>query len=477
MKKLRKLISALSEKDVTAIKGSFYRPSDKMALLFEMILNNEKDADIREKLLLGTNAFTTLGSRLKTKIQNHLIELSDSPREDIINKLITIDTVVFNSDRTIALATLRKMERELIRYDLSHELTIVYRNLKKLHINKPEYLHYSKLYNRHVAYSLALEKAEDLLGRYFIEFGYFFVMGDAQRLIALKAIYEELQNVCGLYKSHRMALYLAMLEIMHRLYVDDAPIEKKQGLPIEDIFIQIESVFKRYPGDLVYENLKSLVQILRFEYYFKYLIYDKAIQILGQFLEDIPHAILHYENYGFPVKVLHNLLLLRQNEGVQSAKLLHYTFPEDIDLDGVSTPAKVIIQVYRTIDHFNNNRLDQASKSLYALTNDVSFKEYGPLLAEIKCINAIIKFYQGDYVLFRQNLVSIQRLIRKNQNSSPEHVIVFVKLLTILNSKSKRNQEHKIDMQLRKLNKIKASGYKPVLCLNYTKEELLRRIN
>ena len=46
MKKLRKLISALSEDDITAIKESFYRPSDKTALMFEMILNEEKDIKI-----------------------------------------------------------------------------------------------------------------------------------------------------------------------------------------------------------------------------------------------------------------------------------------------------------------------------------------------------------------------------------------------------------------------------------------------
>ena len=477
MKKLRKLISALSEDDITAIKESFYRPSDKMALMFEMILNEEKDDVIRTKLSLGMNAFTTLASRLKAKIQNHLIELSDSPREDIINKLIAIDKIVFNSDRTIVLATLRKMERELIRYDLSHELTIVYRNLKKLHINKPEYLHYSKLYNRHVAYSLALEKAEDLTGRYFVQFGYFFVMGDAQKLLALKAIYEELQNVCGLYKSHRMAFYLSILEIMHRLYVEDALSEKNQSLPIEDVFNQIETVFKRYPDDLMYENLGGLIQILRFEYYFKYSIYDKAIQILEYLLKDIPHAIQHFENYGFPVKILYSLLLLRQNKGVQSVKILRYSLPEDIDLDGVSTPAKVIIQLYRTIEHFNNGQLDLASKSLYVLTNQVSFKEYGHLLAEIKCINGIIKFYQGDQILFRQNLASIQRLLRKYHDDCPDHVLVFVKLLSILNSKSHRNRESRIEGQLEKLNNIRTTGFKPALCLNYSKEELLRRIN
>ena len=71
--------------------------------------------------------------------------------------------VLHPSAKAIAIATLKKLEKDLIDYDLSNELTIVYKSLKKLHVNSPDYFHYSQLYNRHVAYMLALDKAEDLL--------------------------------------------------------------------------------------------------------------------------------------------------------------------------------------------------------------------------------------------------------------------------------------------------------------------------
>ena len=168
MKSIRSIVNALTENDVKEIKNSFYRDNDKVALLFNMLLGEVVDEEIRETLGLSTNAYSTLRSRLHTKVQNHLIALSDNPtRADVLNKLLSIDDIIFTQKPTIALTTLKKLERELIRFDLSNELTVVYKYLKKLHLNTTEYFHYSQLYNRHVAYSLALDKAEDLLAKYY----------------------------------------------------------------------------------------------------------------------------------------------------------------------------------------------------------------------------------------------------------------------------------------------------------------------
>jgi hypothetical protein len=77
----------------------------------------------------------------------------------------------FTKKRAIAIATLKKLEKELLDYDLSNELTVVYKFLKKLHINSADYFNYSQLYNRHVAYMLAVDKAEDVLAEYFKKYG------------------------------------------------------------------------------------------------------------------------------------------------------------------------------------------------------------------------------------------------------------------------------------------------------------------
>ena len=119
-----------------------------------------------------------------------------------------------------SIATLKKIEKELIDYDLANELTVVYKNLKKLHINSPEHFTYSQLYNRHIAYTLAVDKAEQLLADYFKKFGVYFFSASNQDKLALNLQLKEMQNVAALYSSHRLYVFLSCMSVFHQLFVE-----------------------------------------------------------------------------------------------------------------------------------------------------------------------------------------------------------------------------------------------------------------
>src|SRR5690606_40857313 len=102
---------------------------------------------------------------------------------------------------------LNKLEKELLDYDLANELTVIYKSLKKLNINSPDYFQYSQLYNRHVAYMLAVDKAEDLLADYFKKYGDYMLNGGEVEKLGLSLLMKEMQNVGKLYESHRLYVY------------------------------------------------------------------------------------------------------------------------------------------------------------------------------------------------------------------------------------------------------------------------------
>ena len=108
------------------------------------------DNKIMGELDVNTNAYYTLRSRLNQKIEEYLLQQMESPRTDILKKVANINEIIFTKKKAIAIATLKKLEKELLDYDLSNELTLVYKALKKLHLNTPEHYHYSQLYNKHV---------------------------------------------------------------------------------------------------------------------------------------------------------------------------------------------------------------------------------------------------------------------------------------------------------------------------------------
>lgn len=472
MKSIRIIVNALPVNDVNEIRNSFYRDNDKGAQLFEMLLKDINDEEIREILGLSANAYSTLRSRLHTKVQNHLIALSDSPRADVLNKLLSIGDIIFTQEPTIALTTLKKLERELIRFDLSNELTIVYKYLKKLHLNTDGYFHYSKLYNRHVAYSLALDKAEDLLAKYYIAYGYYYVMGDSSKKLELTAIFEEMKNVCALYQSHRMFVHFAALQIIHRLFVDEEAYEHYDLEPIEDILAQVDDTFRKYTKDDIYIHLHLLFDYIRFEYYNKYGIIGKANVLQAKVSTQLSKLLIHYENYSFACQFLIGRLQLILN-GHLDNRGFDKVF-DDFKIENSSIPAKVVYYIYRALTGYYSKDYSGASKWLFELNNEVSFKEHTEMLIEVKCVTAYLKYIQKDYILFKQNLTSAQRTLRIFGAANTPHLAAFVKMLGILSSESKKNKEQKLRLQLETIGQFNLTGFHPTLYLNPDLEYLLK---
>lgn len=456
MKKLRRLINVLSANDIEAIQSSFYRESDKVAILFNKLIEEQSTDEIKSSLNLSGNAFTTLGSRLNQKIQNHLVEISESPKDDVLRKLQKIDDILFVEQPQRALATLKKLEYELKRYDLSNELTVVYKYLKRFYLNKPEYFTYSKLYNQHVAYSLALDKAEDILGNYFKEYGYFYVMKDEKRAIMLNGLFEEMLNVCALYKSHRMQVYQAAMEIVHRLNVDATVFRTYDSRPIEDVIKSVEEIFDKYHRDSIYKHLGLIFTVFKFEYYFKHGVIDKAEEMLEDIKPSIPQLLVHYENFGFPAQILNALMLI----GTWNQQ--YYELREEIDVDYISDPSIIMIFVYQGVTAYYEQLYTDAAKLLFELSNRVSFKDYPELFAEVKCLITLVKYKQQDHALFIQNYSSAQRLLRRLDKTEVPGLAAMVKFLGILAGKNEINRKGRLEKQLAILENISFSGYSPI---------------
>jgi len=193
MAKLKNIIKQLSAADYQSIHDALMQSNaEKSAHLLKFIRERQmSDAKVMEELDVNTNAYYTLRSRLNQKIEEYLLAQMESPRTDLLKKVANITDVVFTKKRAIASATLKKLEKELLDYDLANELTIVYKTLKKLHLNTPDNFMYSQQYNRHVAYMLAMDKAEDLVAEYFKKYGQYHMSGNEVEKFGLEVLYKE----------------------------------------------------------------------------------------------------------------------------------------------------------------------------------------------------------------------------------------------------------------------------------------------
>ncbi|MEM7108167.1 MAG: hypothetical protein AAF519_08065 [Bacteroidota bacterium] len=480
MAKLKNIIKQLSAKDYNSIKHSLIGSNaEKSAYLLQAMRERQlSDSKIMGELGVNTNAYYTLRSRLNQKIEEYLLEIMESPRTDILKKVANINEIIFTKKKAIAVATLKKLERELLDYDLSNELTIVYKSLKKMHIHAPDYFHYSQQYNRHVAYTLAVDKAEDLLAEYFKKYGEYNLSGDETDKLGLNLLLKEMGNVSALYESHRLYVYHSCILIFHRLFVeaDDELLSDDQE-PIEDILDNVEKIFKSYQLDSIYYHMNLVFEFLKLEYYNHYGVYRKAERYFEEVNDAASNLLTNYTLYTHPAQFLvskvkrHMRLGLEGDMYDENDGIFH-----DYEVDNQDTPTYLTFVMYRAISCYYKENYEEASRWINNLLNEVSLKKYPFVQLEIKVILALQYCLLSDYELFNQLVNSIQRQVRLLGKENCEHIVAFSKTLKTAISNSKKNKADKIRALISKIPEIKANHF-VITDLIKRDEDLIQRLS
>lgn len=464
MAKLKNIIKQLSERDFKAIYDSLIESNaEKSAYLLRSLRERQlSDNKIMTELDVNANAYYTLRSRLNLKIEEYLMEQLESPRTDVLRKVANINEVLFTKKKAIAIATLKKLEKELLDYDLSNELTIIYKSLKKLHVNSPDYFQYSQSYNRHVAYMLAVDKAEDLLADYFKKYGDYMLNGDSTEKLGLGLLLKEMQNVAKLYESHRLYVYQSCMYVWHRLFVEIDDNLQQEGESIEDIFDKVQKMFESYHLDAIYYHLNLVFEFLKLEYYNHYKVYRQAEKFFEEVNDACANLLVNYPTYTFPGQFL--ISKLERHIRLNTEQELHTENENifvDFEVDPMDVPKHIIYTIYRALSYYYVARHEDAAKLINSLLNEVSLKKYPLALLEIKTILALQYTLLRDYELFNQLSNSIQRQIRLFGKDSCENIQLFIKILKIATSEAKKEKAKKIKALIPKLATASNTYFSP----------------
>lgn len=462
MSKLKNIIKQLTDRDFQNIYNSLMDSSaEKSAYLLKYMREKQlSDNKIMEELEVNPNAYYTLRSRLNQKIEEYLIQQMENPRTDILKKVASIQEIFFTKKKAIIVTSLKKLEKELIDYDLSSELTTVYKYLKRLHLNSPEQFHYSQLYNKHIAYMLALDKAEDLLAAYFRKYEDLFLQGKEERSSELSLMCNEINNVCNLYQSHRLYVYQSAINIFHRLFVQQDGSNQSDKESIEDIFEKVNGIIETYGQDTTYYHLRTVFEFLKYEYFVHYHLYAPAEK---HYNEVNDYASILLTNYGFYTfsprflfsKIERNYRLNNLQDLYEENKVLFVDYENDM----FDVGRYLIYMSYRAVGCFFIEKYDEASKWLNNLLNELSLKKYPEAQVEVKILLALQYCLMRDEELFNQLINSIQRQVRILGKEDCEHITLFIKIMkSSLNEKGK-SRFNKISLMLEKLKGKKIEGF------------------
>ena len=464
MAKLKNIIKQLSEKDFKAIYDSLIESNaEKSAFLLKALRERSlSDTRIMTDLEVNANAYYTLRSRLNQKIEEYLMQQLESPRADVLKKVANINEVVFTKKRMIAIATLKKLEKDLIDYDLANELTIVYKSLKKLQVNSPDYFQYSQLYNRHVAYMLALDKAEDLLADYFKKYGSYLLTGDASEKLGLTLLMKEMQNVANLYESHRLYVYRSAMHIFHRLFVEPDETLQQDTESIEDIFEKVQKIFDSYGLDSIYYHLNLVFEFLKLEYYNHYKVFRQAEKYFEEVNDAATNLMTNYSTFTFPAQFLISKLQRHIRLGTEQELYAEMdNFFMDYEPDTLDVPRHIIYITYKALASYYIGKYDEAARLLNGLMNEISLKKYPYMQLELKSLLALQYVLLGENDLFQQLANSIQRQVRLLGKDGGENLLMFMKILKVASSDTKKDKTRKINALIPKLATLSPPCFSP----------------
>ena len=466
MAKLKNIIRQLSDSDYISIHESLMENSaEKSAhLLKAMRERSLSDTKIMDELGVNTNAYYTLRSRLNQKIEEYLLQQMENPRTDLIKKVANINEVIFTKKKAIAVATLKKIEKELLDYDLPSELTVVYKTLRKLHINTPDHFSYSQLYNKHVAYMLAVDKAEEMLSQYFKKYGEYSLSREETNKLELNLLAEEMNNLCNLYESHRLYVYQSCLNVFHRLFVAEEVHESSAREPIEDILDKVQNILNSYYLDSIYHHLQLTYELLRLEYYNHYKVYRKAEDFYEEVNDATSTLLTNYSLHTYPPQYLISKIERAIRVGEEASlyeenEILFHDFECDFD----DIPKYVTYVVYRALSCYYAQKYNEAARWINNLLNETSLKKYPYAQLEVKAVLALQYCLMNDYDLFNQLTNSIQRQVRILGKDNTESSVVFTKILKISVSDVKRDKHNKIKTLVDKFNRFEMTNFAPTM--------------
>ncbi|MBL7884609.1 MAG: hypothetical protein JNL69_11105, partial [Bacteroidia bacterium] len=392
MEKLKKIILQLDNEKYQFVEKTFVdNHSNKFLILLQHYRSNASD-DLLELLKCNENALYVLKSRLYDKIQKHLLEFMRSQDFSIEKQPVSLDEYLVLYPRDTAIAMLHEMEKEYSKKSDFVNLINLYSVLKKAYHYSDKYYLYTQLFNKHVAYAISLEKANDVLldfNRTLSNYYFSDSSEDIEKLVLLK---DEIKNICFLNNSHNIELIYNLVLIQLSLF---ANVELHDEEPVEDILKVSDEIFKKHTQDPQTIKFEPVFDFLKFEYYQSTNQHKKALLYYEKVNEDAERWLLN-NNYCIAFKFLSSKLqLIQQNKGAFDDLLETENFQHDF-YDFYSI---VALKFYQSVKKYYIGETKEAITLLNKILDDSSFVNFSYMEFEIKLTLAFFYIKKKEYEL------------------------------------------------------------------------------
>ncbi len=388
------------------------------------------DSEMMELLQVNASTYYTLKSRLNSKIASLLSQKVDNPISELIDEVIKVPANLYGSNKEFSIRALKELEKQLIEYDLSGELITVYKTLSLLHIHTDEFQYYDNLYKKHVAFSLAVTKAEGLLYHFVKLAGSYKLSRNTEDLEKLQSIKRQVSNICELYDSHRLFVIYNIIRF-YNLFITEESVNtlKEKELEIDNILQEMNKIFNKYNLDTFYQNIKFITDFIYFEYYQKTGNQVRSEHYFQKCRLIIPDLTSKH------VMAFHLLQFLEARTSKFMVDKDADTYAEfsrgvldSMDVSKEETYNYVEHKKYTALYKFYMRDYSGSAKTINELRNELSLKQYLFTDVDCKLFQALNYCIMGEDSLAMQIISSLKRQIKDHE----EYFVsakVFIKLI------------------------------------------------
>lgn len=403
--------------------------------LMQSYRNGElSDEDIINHLELNANSFYVLKSRLYDKIQVHLAGNIYSGKEDLHKQLQQIPDMCYKTSREIANAFLQKLEKDLLSFDMHNELLVVYSALKKININSDRYFLYSQLYNKHIAFGLSLEKAEEILGNFNRILAQYDFSKSKSLLEKLFFLRKEILDHLALNSSRQIEIIKSIIELELTIFCG---VEISPEFDAAEVLQITRKKINELPDSDSHKKWELVLDYLCFEFYGKTSL-SKASQFYDKVNNHFQHILL-YNSVGLTSRFLISKIRYLQEKDLIDELLKEEGAKPLIDPN--DTYAKVLLAIYNAMIAFYSGEVKEAVNILNEIINLFSFKDYFHVNMELKLTLSYFYAILSNFDLSDNISKSIYRKLKSEELEQYANALDIIKVLNLMGAggDSKKN--------------------------------------
>lgn len=460
---LYKIITQLTEEEFTEIYTTFTaNKADKSAAFLKIIRENPEspDKEFLEKFDISPSAFYVLKSRLNQKIEAFLLNRVGDPNLHVMRRVLNVNDLVFNNPREISVAALRKLEKELVKFDFPYGLMIVYKELQNLHAFDENHTYYKSRYNQQVAYAVAMDKAVDVVVQFFRSYDLFFLSRKEKDYQDMIRQMEKIDNINNLYDSHRLYIFKAIIHLFAKLFIEIPDTIRCEVEDSEAMFEKSLEILGEYKDDAFYLNINILFNFLRFTYYDNNNIRDKSkifFEILDYKIEEL--LTRYHFNANTSLFLYQKLRYhLRTNTVEQLIRDVE-SYVSKIEMEPYRITFFVNFHLFLAHAYFADKNYKKSSRMLYNLRNEANLRRHVHMDLEVKFFLALSYVMLEDFDLANQLILSLQRQLRKATMAKYDHAKTLLKILSVALGGKPRTRAKNLKLNIEKWKEENVGRY------------------